>query len=87
MMDGTVSQSVHAAVQMSKFGTGPLHVHASALDIARRHGIRGNGVWLVEQAIVMVGSRAGIGMKLGRDIVPMRPIQVPHEPQYAANSN
>lgn len=86
-MDGTVSQSVHATVQSSKHGRGPLPVHASALEIARRHGIRGNGVWLVEQAIVMVGSRAGIGMKLGSDIVPLRPIRVPPAPRHAANSN
>jgi hypothetical protein len=86
-MDGTVSQSVHAVVQSSRFGPGPLHVHASALEIARRHGIRGNGVWLVEQAIVMVGSRAGIGMKLGSDIVPISPIHVAIEPRRAANSN
>lgn len=85
-MDSTVSQSVHAMVQESKAGRGPLQVHDSAVEIARRHGIRGNGIWLVEQAIVMVGSRAGVGMKIGRDPRPPLPGAATAQFDCAANS-
>lgn len=66
-MNQTVSQAVHEAVQRSKLALQPLDIHDSALRIAGRHGIGRNGLWLVEQALVMVGSRAGIGMKIGHE--------------------
>lgn len=66
-MHETVSQSVHALVQSSKISLRPLNVHGSALEIARQHGIQVEGIWLVEQALLMVGSRAGVGMKIGQD--------------------
>lgn len=69
-MYGTVSQTVHAIVQSSKISARPLNVHGCALEIARLHGIGGNGIWLVEQALLMVGSRAGVGMKIGDDLPP-----------------
>lgn len=86
-MGVTVSETVHAVVQSSKLGLGTLPVHVSALEIARRHGIQGQGVWLVEQAIVMVGARAGIGMKIGSEAavaVTLDPAPTIH---CAANSN
>ena len=81
----TVSQTVHAIVQSSKISAQPLNVHGCALEIARLHGICGNGIWLVEQALVMVGSRAGLGMKIGVDLPPAPPTAPP--PPLAANSN
>lgn len=85
-MQDTVSKAVHAAVQSSKFRLRPLYVHESALQIARNHGIDHKGVWLIEQALVMVGSRAGVGMKLGREATS--PVEeAPADRLTAANSN
>jgi len=83
-MHETVSQAVHAKVQSSKISLQPLNVHGSALEIARVHSIRGKGIWLVEQALLMVGSRAGVGMKIGKDLPPLLAQPVSRE---AANSN
>ncbi|MGN6549116.1 MAG: hypothetical protein ACTHJ3_04375 [Pararhizobium sp.] len=85
-MQDTVSKAVHAAVQSSKFRLRPLYVHESALQIARNHGIDHKGVWLIEQALMMVGSRAGVGMKLGRETLPHRE-EAPVPRLIAANSN
>ena len=85
-MHGTVSQTVHATVQSSKISARPLNIHCCALEIARLHGIRGNGIWLVEQALLMVGSRAGVGMKIGDDLPPGPPPAAAQSPR-AANSN
>lgn len=85
-MQDTVSMAVHAAVQSSKFRFRPLYVHESALQIARKHGVDRNGVWLIEQALVMVGSRAGVGMKLGGGFAQGEPEEFSHRP-VAANSN
>lgn len=86
-MGVTVSEAVHAIVQSSKLSLGPLSVHVSALEIARRHGIHGHGVWLVEQAIVMVGARAGIGMKIGSEAVAAVTLDPSPKIRRAANSN
>lgn len=66
-MNKTASQTVHDAVTASKLTFRPLDVHQSALRIAGLHGIAGDGVWLLEQALLMVGARAGISMKIGHD--------------------
>lgn len=79
-MEKTASQTVHDAVNMSKLSFSPLDIHDSALRIATMHGIDGHGIWLIEQALVMVGSRAGISMKLGRDN-----IQVPVQDNRCSN--
>jgi len=86
-MGSTVSESVHAMVQSSKLEFRPLHVHVSALEIARQHGIPGQGVWLVEQAIVMVGARAGIGMKIGSEAAAAVSLDPTPKLRCAANSN
>lgn len=85
-MHETVSQTVHATVQSSKISARPLNVHGCALEIARLHGIRGNGVWLVEQALLMVGSRAGVSMKIGEDLPPGPPPAATPS-SHAANSD
>lgn len=84
-MHETVSQSVHATVHTSKISLRPLNVHGSALEIARQHGIHGKGIWLVEQALLMVGSRAGVGMKIGQEFPS--DIVVRQTPPQPANSN
>jgi len=86
-MNGTVSESVHAAVRSSKVRHQALPVHDCALEIARQHGICGEGVWIVEQALVMVGSRAGLGMKIGRDLAPLPTRFASSELRLAANSD
>jgi hypothetical protein len=83
-MNQTVSQTVHEAVERSKSALQPLDIHDSALKIADRHGIGRNGLWLVEQALMMVGSRAGVGMKIGK-APPPRPRHTP--PLRAAGSD
>ena len=69
------------SVQSSKISAQPLNVHGCALEIARLHGIRGSGIWLVEQALLMVGSRAGVGMKIGDDLPLSRPPAASLRPQ------
>ncbi len=85
-MHETVSQTVHARVQSSKISARPLNVHGCALEIARLHGIRGNGTWLVEQALLMVASRAGVGMKIGEDPPPSVPPEA-SPPRRAVSSD
>ena len=79
----TVSQTVHAVVQRARSSARSLNVHRSAQDIAVLHGIDDRGIWLVEQALLMVGSRAGVSMKIGDNSPP--PANLP--PSRAANSN
>lgn len=82
----TVSETVHAVVQSARISARPLNVRGCARDIARLHGIQGSGVWLVEQALLMVGSRAGINLKIGDDW-PSEPPSDAVQPLRAANSN
>lgn len=85
-MHETVSQTVHAAVQSAKISARPLNVHIAAHDIATLHGIEDHGTWLVEQALLMVGSRAGVSMKIGDHTPPPGHRRAaPSSP--AANSN
>lgn len=64
-MRNTVSQSVHEAVEDSRSKSQILDVHPVATLIAGQHGITGKGARLVEQALMMVGARAGVIMKIG----------------------
>ena len=66
-MRNTVSRTVHAAVEVSRAGSRILNTRAVAKQIAWRHGIGCEGTWLVEQALTMVGARAGVAMKIGAD--------------------
>ena len=66
-MRNTVSQTVHDAVEDLRPGSRILNTCAVATQIARQHGIRNEGAWLVEQALTMVGARAGVAMKIGAD--------------------